>query len=196
MRVPVPLPRLRRRVPPGAVSWHAPRRTGYDASAAETLGRALPMLRAARAVWLSTVGRYHAPHLVPTWFLWDGEALLVFSKPDAVKVRNLRRHPRLMVALGAPEDDFAVSLIEAEATLVPGRARVPGAFFAKYGGMLAESGLDPDDFRSTYTQAIRIVPTRYLAWRGRGDRHEPATRGTPAVHRPLGAGRSLLPAWA
>ena len=59
--------------------------------------------------------RTASPHLVPTWFWWDGEALLVFSKPDAVKVRNLRANPRLMVALGDPEDDFSVGLIEAEA---------------------------------------------------------------------------------
>ena len=77
-------------------------------------------------VWLSTVRPDGPPHLVPTWFWWDGEALLVFSKPDAVKVRNLRANPRLMVALGHPESDFSVGLIEAEAALEPGAADDPG----------------------------------------------------------------------
>src|SRR5207342_3736349 len=108
------------------------------------------------------------PHLVPTWFLWDGEALLVWSKPNAVKVRNLRANPRLMVALGDPAADFNVGLIEAAAELVDDRA-VPTAFLAKYASELAQAGLDPTTYRSTYTQAVRIVPTRFLAWHGRAD---------------------------
>ena len=44
-------------------------------------------------VWLSTVRPNGAPHVIPIWFWWDGDALLVFSKPDAQKVRNLRDRP-------------------------------------------------------------------------------------------------------
>ena len=185
MRVPDRFHHLARRLPPAAASWRAPRLPGYDASAAETLTRALPMLESAHTVWLSTVGGDHAPHLVPTWFLWDGEALLVFSRPGAVKVRNLRRHPRLMIALGEPDQDFAVSLIEARATLLPGPAQVPDAFFAKYRRPLAATGLDDETYRRTFTQAIRIVPTRYLAWHGRSESRERDRRNT-----------TLLPAWA
>ena len=133
------------------------------------------MLAEERVVWLSTVRPDGSPHLVPTWFLWDGEALLVWSKPNAVKVRNLRANPRLMVALGDAAADFNVGLIEAEAELVDDRA-VPVAFFAKYASELAAAGLDPEAYRATYTQAVRIVPARFLAWHGRG-----ATR--PAAHR-------------
>ena len=69
-------------------------------------------------VWLSTVRPDGAPHLVPIWFTWDGTSLLVFSKPGAQKVRNLRANPVAMLALGEPEDDFDVALAEAR-----GRAR-------------------------------------------------------------------------
>ena len=106
-----------------------------------------------------------------------------------------------MFALGRPDDDFSVGLIEAEATLEPGHADVPDAFFVKYADQLRDGGLDPATFRETYTQAIRIAPTRFLAWRGRGTRHEP-----PDVPRACGRGRApgrglpvrgtLLPAWA
>ena len=53
-------------------------------------------------VWLSTVRPDGAPHLVPIWFTWDGWSLLVFSKPGAQKVRNLRANPVAMLALGEP----------------------------------------------------------------------------------------------
>ena len=123
-------------------------------------------------VWLSTVRPDGTPHLVPTWFWWDGTALVVFSKPDAVKARNLRANPRLMVAVGDPEDDFSVGLIEAEATCVDD-APIPDAFFAKYTAELGPGRLDPATFRAMYTQSIRIVPTRFLAWHGRGESPAP-----------------------
>ena len=100
----VPPPHPRRHVArPGRVRRASRAGPGYDASHARTLERVRPMLTAEPVVWLSTVRPDGLPHLVPTWFWWDGEALLVFSKPNAVKVRNLRANPRLMVALGHPE---------------------------------------------------------------------------------------------
>ena len=177
-------------------------RSGYDATHARTLARVQPMLAGEPVVWLSTVRPDGLPHLVPTWFWWDGEAMLVFSKPDAIKVRNLRANPRLMVALGRPEEDFSVGLIEAEAALEPGGAVVPDAFFAKYADQLAAGGMDAEAYRAAYTQVIRIVPTRFLAWHGRGERHDRETRPVqPArpsrVDAPSLAFRgTLLPAWA
>ena len=148
-------------------------RPGYDPTPARTVARVRPMLDEERVVWLSTVRPDGTPHLVPTWFLWDGEALVVFSKPGAAKVRNLRANPRLMVAVGDPEDDFSVGLIEAEATCHDAAADIPDAFFAKYAAELGPGRLDAETFRATYTQVIRIVPTRYLQWHGRGETHAP-----------------------
>ena len=190
--------------PDRAPSGRARRKPGYDATRDQTLARVEPMLAAEPVVWLSTVRPDGLPHLVPTWFWWDGDDVVVFSKPDAVKVRNLRANPRLMFALGRPDEDFSVGLIEAEATLEPGRADVPDAFFVKYADQLRDGGLDPATFRETYTQAIRIAPTRFLAWRGRGARHERPARPQPAVRaaaverpaRGLPARGTLLPAWA
>jgi PPOX class probable F420-dependent enzyme len=189
MRVPERLRLLARRPSLAAATRHALGRPGYDESEDETLRRVAPMLAEEPVVWLSTVRRDGLPHLVPTWFWWDGEALGVFSKPNAVKVRNLRANPRLMVALGRPEDDFAVALVEAEARLEPGPAWIPDAFFRKYAAALGAAGLDPETFRATYTQAITITPTRFLPWRGRDARHE-----TPAAPAPRPG--SMLPAWA
>ena len=52
------------------------------------------MLQAEPVVWLSTVGPDGTPHLVPIWFSWDGETVLIASKPHAKKVANLRANPR------------------------------------------------------------------------------------------------------
>ena len=64
------------------------------------IGRMLPGVVIDRYGDACVVRPDGAPHLVPIWFWWDGEAVLVFSKPDAQKVRNLRIQPRVMLGRG------------------------------------------------------------------------------------------------
>src|SRR5207342_2058479 len=66
-------------------------RSGMDTPLATA--RILRFLEQEPVVWLSTVRPDGVPHLVPIWFWWDGEALLVVSKPNAQKVLNLRANP-------------------------------------------------------------------------------------------------------
>jgi PPOX class probable F420-dependent enzyme len=122
-----------------------------------------------RVLWLSTTGPDGAPHLVPIWFVWDGDAFLVFSKPNAVKVRHIATEPRVAVALGSPEDDFDVQLVDAEARLLdrPTCEVLPVSLLRKYRRQMRGIGLDPATFAQTYSQPIRITPTRFLPWRGR-----------------------------
>jgi PPOX class probable F420-dependent enzyme len=146
-------------------------------------------------VWLSTTSADGAPHLVPTWFAWDGSSIVIRSKPGAHKVRNLRANPRAMLALGDAEDDFDVGLVEAVAELEPGTgdagatrdgSRLPAAFSAKYGERIAALGLTPAQFARLYSQTIRLIPRRALGWHGRS---RPAS--TEAAARRVAAMRPL-----
>jgi PPOX class probable F420-dependent enzyme len=120
-------------------------------------------------VWLSTVRPDGGPHLVPIWFWWDGEALLVFSKPGAQKVRNLRVQPSVMLALGDAEDDFDVGLLRGRAELLdqPTREVLPAEHLDKYAAKLAAIGVGAEEYAATYSQVIRIVPDDFLPWHGR-----------------------------
>lgn len=120
-------------------------------------------------LWLSTVGSDGAPCLVPTWFAWDGEAIVVLSKPGARKVRNVAEDPRVMIALGDADEDFDVAMLQARAELLPTPtpADLPPGFAAKYADRIAGLGLTHAQFAATYAQVIRIVPTRALGWHGR-----------------------------
>ena len=120
-------------------------------------------------VWLSTTSADGAPHLVPTWFAWDGETIVIRSKPGAHKVRNLRRDPRAMLALGDADDDFDVGLLEARASLGPdeGSPELPDVFLAKYADRIGKLGLTPAQFARTYSQSVRLTPVRPLGWHGR-----------------------------
>jgi PPOX class probable F420-dependent enzyme len=122
-------------------------------------------------IWLSSIRMDGAPHLVPTWFVWDGETIVIRSKSYARKVQNLVHDPRAMVALGDAEDDFDVGLLEARAEVVLGEPAapkpLPAAFVAKYRERIAGLGLTPIEFAATYPATIRLTPARALGWHGR-----------------------------
>ena len=134
-------------------------------------------------VWLSTVRPNGGPHLVPIWFWWDGEALLVFSKPNAQKVRNLRQRPSVMLALGDAEDDFDVGMLDGRAELLtrPTSEVLPKGHLAKYERRLAGIGLSAGEYAATYSQVIRILPARLLGWHGRETPRSARLAGAPVV---------------
>jgi PPOX class probable F420-dependent enzyme len=147
-----------------------------------------------RVLWLGTVDAAGRPHLVPTWFSWDGESMWIWSKPNAVKVRNVRHEPRVMLALGEAQQDFDVQLVEACAEL-PGRDGIPRELLerhlAKYRRELRRERISTRDYLATYSQPIRIRPTRYLPWHGRGTRWSHAAAESAWV-TPAAAGASVL----
>jgi PPOX class probable F420-dependent enzyme len=129
-------------------------------------------------LWLSSTRPDGRPHVVPTWFDWDGEAITVFSRPNAQKVRNLRLQPSVMIAVGQAEASFAVELFEGEAVVVDdptggpnGDDRLPSRRFRdKYRTALAEAGFTAETFAAEYPQVLRIRLTRLLDWGARGTR--------------------------
>lgn len=137
-------------------------------------------------IWLSTVRPDGTPHLLPTWFAWDGDTVVMMSKPGAQKVRNLRANPSAMLALGDAEDDFDVGLLEATAELIEEAGGLTPAFAAKYADRIARLGLTPERFAAIYSLTIRLTPTRALGWHGRS---EPASvveaARTVAAARPV-----------
>ena len=96
-------------------------------------------------IWLATVRPDGRPHLVPVWFLWDGEAILIFSQPNQ-KMRS------------------DVVTIEGVAELLPsGSVTVELAPYSeKYAGRLQAMRRTPQQMAQSYTEAIRITPTRFL----------------------------------
>jgi PPOX class probable F420-dependent enzyme len=137
-------------------------------------------------VWMSSIRGNGAPHLVPTWFAWDGESIMIRSKPEATKVRNLRRDPRAMLALGNADHDFDVGLLEARAEIVEHETELPAPFIAKYRDRIASLGLTPAEFAATYPATIRLTPARALAWHGRS-----APRSLMEAARRLAFGRPV-----
>ncbi len=121
-------------------------------------------LRAEPIIWLSSVRPDGRPHLVPVWFVWDGAAVLIFSKPAAQKVRNLRHNPQVMLALDSADEGEDVVLLEGRAELLGDGApqsTLP-AYAEKYAALMARIGMAADWHAAEYNQAIRVKVERVV----------------------------------
>ena len=131
-----------------------------DPDQAHTAGR----LRSATILWLASVRSNGQPHLVPVWFLWEGETILIFSKPENQKVRNIRQNPAVTVSLDETDEGDDVIVLEGAAELDgdPGVTTALPAYAAKYGGQIADLGWTPETMAREYSQPIRITITRKM----------------------------------
>ena len=61
-------------------------------------------LHTERNIWLATVRPDGSPHLTPIWFVWQDARMWMCTGATAVKTRNVRREPRVMVSLESGND--------------------------------------------------------------------------------------------
>jgi PPOX class probable F420-dependent enzyme len=61
--------------------------------------------------WLVTVHK-GTPRPVPVWFLWDGDrSLLIYSAPDALKVRSVETNPQCSFHFNSDEHGGEVAIL-------------------------------------------------------------------------------------
>jgi PPOX class probable F420-dependent enzyme len=60
------------------------------------------LLQSNAVAFVSTIGRRGEPQVTPLWFLWDGERVRISLVEGRQKLRNLRRDPRIAVAIADP----------------------------------------------------------------------------------------------
>jgi PPOX class probable F420-dependent enzyme len=128
--------------------------------------RADRRLRTEQILWLTTVRADGQPQSSPVWFLWDGEALLVFSQPDAQKLRNLAGNPRVAVHLESDGTGDEVLTIDGTAAVdpdAPPSNRIE-EYRVKYREGIRAMGITPDELARDFSVALRIRPTRVRAW--------------------------------
>src|SRR5437762_13140760 len=70
-----------------------------------------------RTAKLATSGPGGQPHVMPVWFVLDGEELVVTTWGDSVKGRNLRRNPRAAVIVDEEVAPYSFVHIRGHVTL-------------------------------------------------------------------------------
>lgn len=117
---------------------------------------------------LATIDADGAPHAIPMWFRWDGEAVLIPTSGRTRKIRNLRRAPRatLMVEQCRGGLDIRGAMLVGPAEIAEGAEarRLNRSIHLKY---VTAAGLDLPEVRGyldTDDVTIRVRPDRVVTW--------------------------------
>jgi hypothetical protein len=70
-----------------------------------------------RTAKVATCGSGGQPHVMPVWFVLDGEELVFTTGEDTVKGRNLRRDPRAAVVVDEEVAPYAFVHVRGDVTL-------------------------------------------------------------------------------
>jgi PPOX class probable F420-dependent enzyme len=116
--------------------------------------------------WLTTVTDSGQPQSSVVWFLRDGDGLLVYSKPDATKMRNISANEKVAFNLRTDEMGDSMTTFEGTATVVdsPTPPHQRPAYFAKYQEQIKRLGWTPEQFSDDYSALIRITINRIRSW--------------------------------
>lgn len=121
-------------------------------------------LREERVIWFTSVGADGTPHPNPVWFWWDRDRgdVLVYSRPDARRLANIRFRPRVALHFDGNRRGGDIVVLRGTATVdeqAPPAHRLRG-YATKYrAGMVRVSG-GPAEFSEEYSVAIRVAVTR------------------------------------
>lgn len=116
-----------------------------------------------RTIICATNGKNGWPHLMPLWYITDGDTILAWTFGKSQKVRNLERDPRatLQIEAGESYDQLRGVMLECEVGLIRDDAETAAiglAIALKYGG-ISES--DEAAKSAVARQAIKRVGLRF-----------------------------------
>jgi PPOX class probable F420-dependent enzyme len=116
------------------------------------------LLNTETIIWLTTVGGDGTPQPRPVWFVLDGDDVLIYSQPKAAKVAHIRKQPNVALHFNADKwgSDETVVVLTGTATLETPQDPQLAAYIRKYKEDMAELGMTPEQFATSYSMPIRI----------------------------------------
>ena len=120
-------------------------------------------LRSNLMVWLTTVRPDGQPVTVPVWFLLrDDETILVYSRPEKEKLRNLAANPRVSLGLDVTDIGRNIVRLEGVARFDPDQPRADRdpAYLAKYTERMGAMFDVPERFAEQFSAALVITLTK------------------------------------
>jgi PPOX class probable F420-dependent enzyme len=127
-----------------------------------------------KVVSVATIGPKGRPHLVPLWYVREGDDLTGWTFAKSQKAKNLERDPHatLQVESGVDYQELRGVMLECDVDLEREPGRVAGygrALFRRYGGT-DESGELMDEVNEMIGKqapkriGLRFRPTRTVSW--------------------------------
>ena len=107
--------------------------------------------------WLTTVAKSGQPVPRLVWFYFDGSDVIVYSMPNAAKVRHVKNHPRVSLNLDSDGSGAGIIIVGGEARVdaVDVDGREDGPFWAKYKADAEQFGIT--EAFAAYNTRLRIT---------------------------------------
>ena len=114
---------------------------------------------------LATIRRDGSPHVAPLWYHYDGANIYFMAGKSSVKVRNIRRDPRVMVSIHSV--GFPLRYV-----LIKGTAEISGdnlesiimAVHTRYRGAEAAKQTVKTSLSTYELVVITVRPTKKITW--------------------------------
>jgi nitroimidazol reductase NimA-like FMN-containing flavoprotein (pyridoxamine 5'-phosphate oxidase superfamily) len=111
------------------------------------------------------------PHVVPVWFMWDGECVWISSFVSTRKIRELKINPRGAVLIESKQEGGKLTAVLLEGTVelvTTPRETVSEVASRIYIRYLGQDGLMEPEPQSWLTDPenllIKLTPTRIISW--------------------------------
>jgi PPOX class probable F420-dependent enzyme len=101
------------------------------------------------------------PQPAPVWFLWQDGRFVIYSQPEARKIRNIENNPRLAINLNSDlwaEHVVAMTGMGAIDVNATPANEIP-AYVEKYHEGILQLGMTPESMAKEYSTAIYVTPT-------------------------------------
>lgn len=119
-------------------------------------------------IWLTTVDSKGMPQPRPVWFIWEDDSFLIFSQPNAYKVRHLKNNPKVSLHFNTTDETGEKDVIVLNGEAVIDKDVQPAnkvkAYMKKYKTGIIGLNATPEEFSKEYSTAIRIKPTEVRGW--------------------------------
>lgn len=118
-----------------------------------------------KVAWLTTVNAKGQPQPSVIWFVTTDDDIVVYSKDDTPRLRNIRADPRVAVNLNSDDEGAELLIIEGEVEII-GNDVPPSAdpaYVAKYERHLPRWDFTWQSYDAGYPVRLHIRPTRLRA---------------------------------
>jgi PPOX class probable F420-dependent enzyme len=128
--------------------------------------RAETRLHSNLIAWLTTVRPDGQPVTVPVWFLLRAdETILVYTRPEQQKLRNLAANPKVSLVLDVT--DIGRNVVRLEGTAMTANDQPPAsehpAYLAKYTERIGALFGSPEEFARLFSTPLIITPAKLHA---------------------------------
>ena len=130
---------------------------------ADELGqRTWQRINSEQVIWLTTVTPDGIPQPRPVWFIWDGEAFIIYSSPTAWKIKHIAHNPHVSLNFNTGSDGEDIQVILGIAHIDPNGPPVKQvqAYLDKYRQGIFDIGMTEDSYSAVFRTALRVIPTR------------------------------------